>query len=256
MLKTFFTKKWILPTLLVPLAVALMVRLGFWQLDRLDQRQAHNQQVVTMLDADAVEISAHSLTGENAAVTADDLLAWEYRDAIVRGEYDHQREMIVRNQTWEQQLGVHLLTPLKISGTDQAVLVDRGWIPLEDYQQGRWKNYTEPGEQEIRGMIRSSQSPPALGGQDNPTPQPGKHIAAWNFIDIKAIERQLPYSLLPMYIQLAPDGEEEQLPYRRRPEFELTPGPHLGYAIQWFAFAAVLGFGYPLYVYRQEEIKA
>lgn len=252
-LMTLLDKKWILPTLLVPLAVGVMIRLGIWQLHRLEQRQTHNQQVRNMIAEEPMMISEQGVNSGSEVIVEENLTTWEYRDAIVTGTYDHRREMVIRNQVWKKQIGVHVLTPLKISGTEQAVLVDRGWLPLEQYQQGRWRDYREPGQQRIQGMIRTSESPPAIGGQGNPTPRAGRHIESWNFVDIEAIQEQMPYSLLPVYIQLAPQGENTSLPYRSQPEFELTPGPHLGYAIQWFAFAAVLGAGYPIYVYRQEE---
>lgn len=245
--RILLSKKWLIPTLLVPLAVAGMVRLGIWQLDRLEQRRAHNRQVRIMRAAQPVELNAQTLSS-----VADDLSSWEYRSVHVRGEFDPGNGMIIRNQAWEQQPGVHVLTPLLIQGTDQAVLVDLGWIPQEEYRKGQWKRYIQSGSLKLKGMIRTSQSPPALGGQSNPTPQPGKHITAWNFIDIEAIQGQMPYPLLSVYIQAAPRGEQDSLPYRTQPEFDLTAGPHLGYAIQWFAFAIVLGIGYPVYVYRKE----
>lgn len=251
--RTLLSKKWLIPTLLVPLAAAAMVRLGMWQLDRLEQRQAHNQQVRAMLSAEAVDLSAQTMLGPAPEITEEDLSAWEYRSVHVRGEFDSSTGMIIRNQAWEQRPGVHLLAPLLIQGTDQAVLVDLGWIPQEEYREGKWKGYIRTGPVKLQGMIRASQSPPVLGGQSNPIPQRGQHITAWNFIDIDVMQKQIPYSLLPVYVQAAPQGEQDNLPYRTRPEFELTAGPHLGYAIQWFAFAAVLGLGYPVYVYRKEE---
>jgi hypothetical protein len=42
------------------------------------------------------------------------------------------------------------------------------------------------------------------------------------------------------------------MPYRALPELDLTEGPHLGYAVQWFIFASLLGVGYPIYVRREE----
>lgn len=250
--RTLLSKKWLIPTLLVPLAVVVMVRLGMWQLDRLDQRRAHNRQVLAMRSAQPVELDAQTITGAYPDSVEDDLSSWEYRTARVRGEYDPGKGMIIRNQAWKHQPGVHMLIPLLIQGTDQAVLVDLGWIPQEEYRKGQWKRYIQSGPLTIQGMIRTSQSPPALGGQPNPTPQSGQHITAWNFIDIEAIQEQMPYPLLPVYIQAAPRGEQDSLPFRTQPEFELTSGPHLGYAIQWFAFATVLGIGYPVYVYRKE----
>jgi surfeit locus 1 family protein len=43
------------------------------------------------------------------------------------------------------------------------------------------------------------------------------------------------------------------LPYRTQPKLELSEGPHMGYAMQWFTFAALLGIGYPFFIKRQER---
>lgn len=250
MLTRLVSKKWILPSLLVPLAMGVMVRLGIWQLDRLEGRREHNQHVRSMRAMEPLDMNQGL---RSSAVSAADLAGMEYRDVTVSGEYLHDQEMVIRNQAWDHQPGVHLLTPLKIDGTDQAVLVDRGWIPLESFQDGRWKSFTQSGRVKVNGMIRIAPSESSFGGRPNPTPPGGKTVKAWNFVDIEAIEGQTGLSLLPVYIQGAPAGENDHLPYRGQPEFELTQGPHLGYAIQWFMFAAILGLGYPVYVHRQED---
>lgn len=252
-MRKFLTgRRWIL-TLLVPVAAAAMIRLGFWQLDRLEQRRAYNQQVRTMTAAEPVELSGGTLSGEDPAVSEHELTSWEYRTAEATGTYDHEREIVIRNQAWDNRPGVHVLTPLRIQGTDAAVLVDRGWLPQEDYQQGDWKDYREPGRQQVRGLIRLPQSEPALGGQSNPYPADGERIEAWLFVDLDAIQSQLPYPLLPVYLQQQTAEGDQHLPYTAEPEFELSAGPHLGYAVQWFGFAAVLSVGYPIYVIRKQE---
>jgi surfeit locus 1 family protein len=54
----------------------------------------------------------------------------------------NSQEVALRNQVWNDQIGVHLLTPLKISGSDLAVLVDRGWVPVQDFDSHDWSQYT------------------------------------------------------------------------------------------------------------------
>jgi len=59
--------------------------------------------------------------------------------------------------------------------------------------------------------------------------------------------------MLPAYIQQAPDPTWTSLPRRTQPELDLSEGPHLGYAFQWFIFAAILGIGYPFFINRREK---
>ncbi|NLG72109.1 MAG: SURF1 family protein [Chloroflexi bacterium] len=240
------SRRWILTTLLVIAAVVVMIRLGFWQLDRLEQRRAFNARVQAQLNMPPLEL--------NGAALQADLHNMEYRDVIVRGEYDHSQEIAIRNQAMDGQWGVHLVTPLVIEGTERAILVDRGWIPAEDYTSGDWSKYAEPGVVEVRGVIRRSQSRPDFGPRSDPTPVPGgEPVKSWNFVNVEAIDQQVSYDLLPAYIQQAPSPSWTGLPARTAPQLNLTEGSHLGYALQWFAFAAILGIGYPFFIQRQEK---
>jgi surfeit locus 1 family protein len=73
-------------------------------------------------------------------------------------------------------------------------------------------------------------------------------------VDVAAIEAQLPYALLPIYLQQVPptDGNDS-LPFQGELEPDLSDGPHLSYAIQWFIFAAILGVGYVYFVDNRTE---
>lgn len=111
-----FGRRWILTTLLVVVVIGVLIRLGTWQLDRLGQRRAFNARVVAQQKAEPLMLDAQSLDA--------DLLSMEYRAVIVTGEWDFTQQVVLRNQVWANRLGVHLLTPLVISGTDKAVLVN------------------------------------------------------------------------------------------------------------------------------------
>ena len=240
-----FSRRWLLTTLLVVLGMAVMARLGIWQLDRLAQRKAFNARVQAQLDQPEL-----NLVGENLN---ENLAAMEYRAVHVAGEYEFGQQIALRNQYWQNQWGVHLVTPLHIQDSDQIVLVDRGWIPADDFESGDWSKYNEPGLVEIHGMIRASQSKADFGIRRDATPLPGEGpLLAWNFVNVDQLKNQITGPLLPVYIQQGPDPAWTGLPYRGLPELELTEGPHLGYAIQWFAFATILGAGYPFFIQRQE----
>ncbi|HYN86894.1 MAG TPA: SURF1 family protein, partial [Ardenticatenaceae bacterium] len=182
-----------------------------------------------------------------------DLVGMEYRPATVSGHYDHSQEVALRNQRWEGQLGLHLLTPLVISGTQQAILVDRGWIPMEALEPEQWEAFAEPGTVEVRGMLRRSRQWPYFGGLIDPQPAAGETRRTWGLVDLERIDQQVSYELLPIYIQQAPEPGRTALPQRSLPEFEFGEGSHLGYAIQWFAFAVVIAIGYPAVVRHTER---
>jgi surfeit locus 1 family protein len=242
-LKKIFSRQWFLTTLLVVAAMAVMARLGIWQLDRLEGRRAFNTRVKAQQALPPLQLNPESISA--------DLAVMEYREVVVTGEYEHSQEVALRNQAWQAQAGVHLLSPLVIEGSDQAVMVDRGWIPLEDFASGQWEQYAEPGVVEVRGLVRLSQDEPAVGGRQDTLPEPGERLEAWNFANLEAMKDQITSPILMVYIQQAPDESWTSLPYRSQPDFDLTEGPHMGYAVQWFTFATILGIGYPFFIRRE-----
>lgn len=249
-----FFRQWWRSTLFVAVAVGVMIRLGIWQLDRLEQRRAFNASVF-----EQSERSPLKLTGE---VYENELVNMEYREVFVRGVYDHLQEVALRNQVWRDRPGVNLITPLLIEGSDQAVLVNRGWIPNEESSPENWGKFSKTTMVDVHGVIRKSQEQPDIGFRDDPMPKIGERLLEWNFVNISRIDDQVSYTLLPIYIQAVPDNtypedrslwSRDQLPFPNSPELELTDGPHLGYAIQWFLFATILGVGYSIFIYRETK---
>lgn len=247
------SRQWILTTILVLLGAAVCVRLGIWQLDRLDQRRAFNNQVMSMRALPPLDLNAEEVS---------DLAAMEYRAVVARGTYDYENQIALRNFYHEGKYGYHLLTPLRLDDS-RAVLVDRGWIPSEGNDApSAWRRYDEAAPvqvcrgtcQTVEGVIRLGVKKVPFGAKPDPTLAPGQtRLEFWNFVDIERLAAQIPYPILPVYIQPNPDPNDNEPPIPQQPIIELTEGPHFGYALQWFAFAAILVIGYPFFVRRQSE---
>ena len=244
MLRTLFSRKWRIATILIIIAIGVQVRLAVWQVERLQERRVYTARVQAQLDQPPLTLEAGAL--------GEDLSAMEYRSIVVRGEFDFAHEVALRGQSWNGTLGARLLTPLRIAGSDRAVLVDRGWIPYEETENGQWPQYAQPGEVIVPGQIRASRQQTGLGFRSDPTPLPGERLTAWNHTNVEAIGAQLPYPLLPVYIQQAPEPDPDTvLPYAGLSPLDLSEGSHLGYAGQWFMFALVFGVGYLVFVRHQ-----
>lgn len=244
-----FSFKWLLTTLLVFTGTAICIRLGMWQLDRLEQRRAFNIQVESMRAADLLDL--------NQNLPAD-VSSMEWRAVAVTGEYDFENQIALRNQYHSDQYGYHLITPLLFdpsTGSGQAaVLVDRGWIPADGNSAPQdWHKYDELGQVTVTGQFRLGRAKPVFGGVADAELSPGQtRLDFWNNLDITRISAQSPYPILLMYIQpnIIEDDSEPPIPYQ--PVLELTEGSHFGYALQWFSFAAILFIGYPFYLRKQE----
>ena len=66
-------------------------------------------------------------------------------------------------------------------------------------------------------------------------------------VDPAALRDSVPYRLLPFVVQQLPPSTALYRPLPpgliRWPTPELSDGPHLSYAIQWFSFAVIIGVG-------------
>ena len=245
-----FQRKWLIPTLLVFAGTALCIRLGIWQLDRLEQRRAFNAQFESARAQPALDLNREQPAN---------LHEMEWRPVSVTGEYDFDHQVAVRNQYYGNQYGYHLLTPLLFrleadSGQPVAVIVDRGWIPAEGNSVPTgWRKYDEAGPVEVSGQLRLGRAKPAFGGVADPALGNGEALKVWNNADLERIAGQMPYPILRVYVQPEVDTADTQPPIPFQPEIELTEGPHFGYALQWFTFAAILFAGYPFYLRKQES---
>ncbi|GAP15181.1 uncharacterized conserved protein [Longilinea arvoryzae] len=241
----FWSVRWILTTLLAIAGVGVLIRLGIWQLDRLAQRRVFNERVTAQLQASELDLTQNVDLGRQ-------LYDMEYRSVVVRGEYDFSQEVLLRNQDYGGQLGFHVLTPLRIANSDQSVLVDRGWIPFDQAAPELRAQFQEPGQVVVRGVIRRPQTHPDFGGVPDPTLAPGEtRLDAWNIVNLDRIRLQVAEPLLPVYIVQGPDPSWSGVPVRQMVMPEISEGPHMGYAMQWFTFAATLGLGYPFFVRKQ-----
>jgi surfeit locus 1 family protein len=242
LLLKMFHGKWLVATLLVFAGTALCIRLGIWQLDRLAQRRAFNAQFEAARAAPALDLNRQQ---------PKNITEMEWRAVEVTGEYDFANQVALRNQYYEGEYGYHLLTPLRFG--QNAILVDRGWIPADGNSAASdWRKYDQPGSVHVLGQMRLGQTKPAFGGVADAVPANGGKLAFWNNADLARVAQQIPYPVLPVYIQAKPDPNDTQPPIPFQPEVEITEGPHFGYALQWFTFAALLFFGYPFYLRKQE----
>jgi len=250
MLPRLFSRRWLLATALVLVAAAVLARLGFWQLDRLEWRRSLNARVTEQQAADPLALTRESLES--------DLYSMEYRRVTVTGVYLTRDEIVLRNQVWQgefgTQMGVKLFTPLFIEGTESAILVERGWIPDAEDRAA----YIVEDPVTVSGQLRRAETDFALSASLHPDPTltpDQERLEVWNNLDLQRLASQMEKDLLPVYLQIVPGGTQTEPPYALPPQLDLSEGPHLGYAFQWFAFAALLLIGYPIYVQRQESKK-
>jgi surfeit locus 1 family protein len=210
--------------------LALFISLGIWQIQRADEKRALMEARESRVQETPVRLS-----GQESSL--DDL---RYRRVIVAGEYDAAHQFLLDNQLHDRQPGYDVLTPLRISGSDKAVLVNRGWIPLGADRTRRPDVSLRKTSVSVSGVADRF---PGVGFRLKGAEIPGP---GWpSVVQLAEPERlaeRLGYPVLPYQVLLDPSAEEGYV--RAWRETRLDPGKNLGYALQWFLFATVAAILY------------
>jgi len=230
--------KWVGFHLLVAVAIVTMINLGFWQLRRLDERQAFNAVVEERYDAPPLPL-------DDLLTTSADPERIEWRPVTASGTYLVDEMILIANRSQGGRAGLNVVTPVRLDD-DRILLVNRGFVPLELLETG-----AGPGvparEVEILGRLRQSQEK-RLGQLADPV-EGDLEIA--QRIDIDRLSPQLPGEVLSMYVDLieSTPPELDGLPEPVRAP-GLGEGNHLSYAVQWFIFSTAVAVGWALAVRR------
>lgn len=198
------------------------VRLGLWQLDRLEQRRVLNRLHEQRLASSPVQLSG--------AASFDTL---EYRRARAVGTFDEDREIVVVTRRLGGLLGVHVITPLRLDDST-AVLVNRGWVSAPDGRSVDLAALAEPGRVSVPGYVvppRASRPHNFAGQIEWPL-----HVGA---ISVEQVESLYPYRLLPIILMRDRASVREGSGFTALSLPDFQDGPHLSYAIQWFSFAVI-----------------
>lgn len=153
----------------------------------------------------------------------------------LKGRFDNAHHILLDNKTFEGQAGYEIYTPFLIAGTQQAILINRGWVPASS-------NRTElPAINKVEETLilqGTINNPPlyfSLGAMAEPEANFPLRV---QFIDLNEISGKLPYPIIPYIIWLDPN-----LPHGFLRQWQVTftePEKHILYAGQWFAFALSL----------------
>lgn len=222
-------KRWVALILFGAVLAVAFVSLGRWQLNRLEEKRHRNAAIVANQARPPVDFSV--VFGRT--ITEDD----QWQRVTVRGTYDAAHQYQVRYRYDGGAPGFEVVTPLRSTG-GSTVLVDRGFI---DVPSGRTIPDTLPappsGEVSVVGFVRRSEvgKPAAINPVNNQV----------RLVNAGAIGRTLPYPVVDGYVSLTDSTPPQEGGFRPVALPELTEGPHLSYAVQWFLFTVigVVGMG-------------
>jgi surfeit locus 1 family protein len=213
--------------LAIPLAcAALFARLGIWQLDRLAQRRAFNATLAQRLAAPPVSV----------ARLPTDTGAGHYRRISADGALLYDRQVVYAGRSHQGSPGVNILTPMRLA-SGAIVMVNRGWAYSPDAGSVDLAKWNERDSAAVNGFAETWAPEPPAG---TAKPDPRKiHSLRRSAAESVVGEPVLPYIL----VQTSDSVQRTDSAPARLTVPTLDEGPHLNYALQWFAFATIAVVG-------------
>lgn len=211
------------PTVIVVILLPLFVGLGIWQLDRAEQKR----QLGASLEARR-KLPVFSL---NQGVP--DASEREFRSISADGRFLPEHTVLIEHRKYLGKNGFHVITPLRIAGTHQVVLINRGWIARESVTNAA-PLPTPSGILRVSGVITLPQAPAMeLDFSDSADTLPPR----WPYLTLDHFASRSGLELMPFAVLQSP-GEKGGF-VRQWPQPQISDAMHIGYAIQWFAFALI-----------------
>lgn len=229
-------------TLATLAALALCIKLGFWQYHKAIARQAMQVQLNARLNEPAESLSDKILHLTNSAKALESL---RYKRLKLIGDYQPQYQFLLDNQVENTVAGYHVYTPIKVDGTGLYVLINRGWVAKPAAVVGQIAKspmIASPiGKQSVQGDISI---PAAKFYTLEPTYADSGKVKnqhwqpVWQNLDLSRYAQAVPFKLLPFVVRL--DKNSASGFVRNWPPPGDRVHMHLGYAYQWFGFALTL----------------
>lgn len=209
--------------LILIVCVPSFIKLGLWQLNK-----AHLKQEIQNSYNAAKEDQA-----ENLPKNLQDWDHWNYKKVKLSGSYDTRYQILLDNQVEQSRGGFHVITPLKIDGREEYVLINRGWVEGAENHTTLPDIATPQGTLEIIGLVwRPSKKIFTL----ETDAQKAQWQSVWQHMDMQRYQASVPIKILPIVIKLDPASNAGgfirnwQLPADKI-------ATNMGYAYQWFGFA-------------------
>ena len=231
-----------IPTLLTLVLLPILISLGFWQLDRAAQKRQLLQQFQQQQTRPVLNLNKSSeLTG-----------FYSYQRVEVTGRFDTEHQFLLDNRVHQGRAGYQVITPLIMTGSNQAVLVNRGWLPQMGSREVLPAIPTPAERLTLEGQLKLDASDSFRLGES------GFQSGAWprviQWLEMEKLEKSLGYKVQDFVILQTPESPAGFL--RDWYIKKIVPEKSTSYAVQWFALALALVIIYLVVnTHKVEEVR-
>ncbi len=209
--------------LVLIICVPLFIKLGLWQYNKAKLKQEIQTSYNISLDKQALSLP----------IQLDNLDTWKHKKVKVQGHYETEYQILLDNQVEDNRAGFHVLTPLKIEGRNEYVLVNRGWIAGGAIHTDIPEISTPLAPVEIVGLVWiPSKKIFTLESKA----QKYQWNTVWQHMDLERYQNSVAIKVLPIVIKL--DSKSNAGGFVRNWQLPADKiATNMGYAYQWFGFA-------------------
>lgn len=209
--------------------MAITGALGFWQLGRADMKEALWAQREARQTLPPVSNS--EMQAAMAGSGWDELID---RPVRLKGQWVPEATVFLENRPMNGQAGFVVVTPLRLSGSDLAIAVQRGWQPRRLDDRTAVADVPTPlTDVEIVGRLA-----PAPSKLYEFAVEGGGRIR--QNIDLDAYAKEWSLTLFPVSVQQnGPSAPADGLT-RDWPLVGADVHKHYGYAVQWFGLCGLI----------------
>jgi len=217
--------RFFIPASLIIATLVLLISLGFWQLDRADEKRAIEGQIDSANSGDVKLIDS-----------AEFLKDKEYYHVRLQGSYVGDKQFIYDNQIVDQISGYYVLTPLVLKGDSKAVLINRGFIPWN----GRRDKLADIDIADKLTEVKVQISKPVKRMELEASELTGDFPVLIQALDLDEMSTIASLDFASVIGLLSPESDNGFV--RQWEPYTGSIERHIGYAIQWFLMALVLAF--------------
>ncbi len=222
-----FSPHWI-PSLIGLVLVISFCSLGMWQLDRAEQKR----QLATDLN-ERKQQSPLVLNEYNVdSLKAKD---FEHRTLTATGTYLPHKTVFVENRKHRGKTGFYVITPLLVADTGGLLLVNRGWVQADT--RLALPVIDTPGNVVMVTGMATVPAEPVLDLRPDQLDH-NSDIQRWPFFTLERFKQWSREPAFPWLLLLSADSDSGFV--RRWPKPRVDDSMHIGYALQWFAFAIIV----------------
>ena len=217
----------LVPSIAVALLLPLFLYMGYWQLQRAEEKRALQAEYDTRANGPAVQVERQVQGVE----------ALRFYRVVATGRYETDRQILIDNRVHQGRVGYHVITPLRLENSEVRLLVNRGWVAIGEGRERLPAVDAPAGLQQVSGVATVPAEKYFTLREPDPLDRGWQHV--WQNMDMARYGAAVPFPVQPVVVLLDPTSGAGGFT-REWSRLDAGISVHQGYAFQWFMLAAGL----------------